>query len=768
MASYTPAAAHISLTSSSMWSAFLEKLGWHDSKTNRDESFLNADEAFIFSHRFESTEILLVHWQIAAGYYLYRDRLKFAAVEGDILGSVELPSGKIKKDATFGDTEVYYQELTVKLPLKALPNRESATLSITYQGCAEAGLCYPPLTKTITVKLLPSNSVPSNGQQVVENVKVASQSAKLDISTPEDALLADTNTFLEADAAFVFSADFADRSHLSLQWQIAPGYYLYRQKFAFSLQEAGKLGIPQFPATVSKDDPEFGQVEVYAQPLLEIVVPIDISTVTEMTTLTLIANYQGCAEAGLCYPPISKTVTLTLDPERFAASPLPQMTEATTPVISEQDKIVETLAHQSIFYSLMLFFGLGLLLAFTPCVFPMIPILSSLIVGQGESLTTLRAFLLSLTYVLAMSVAYTAAGVSAGLLGQNLQAALQDPWVLGSFAFIFGLLALSMFGFYELQVPASMQTRLTAWSNRQRGGTFVGVAIMGFLSALIVGPCVAAPLAGALMYISHTGDALLGGMALFSMSMGMGIPLILLGMSAGKWLPRAGIWMTHVKAVFGVALLAVAIWLVERIVPTPVTLLLWASLLIISAVYLGALENLPAGVSGWRKFWKGLGVLLLIYGILLMIGAATGNGHLFKPLAGLNVANSSPSSTTLPFRAIKGLEELNRELATAKVQNKPVILDFYADWCIACKEMEQFTFTDAQVQHSFSQFILLRADVTANDALDQALSQHFGIFGPPAVLFFTAAGQEQVAYRVIGFMPATPFYQHLRSFLKNL
>jgi thiol:disulfide interchange protein DsbD len=319
-----------------------------------------------------------------------------------------------------------------------------------------------------------------------------------------------------------------------------------------------------------------------------------------------------------------------------------------------------------------------------------------------------------------------------------------------------------MFGLYELQLPVAIQTKLSLLSNRQQGGNLIGVTIMGILSALIVGPCVAAPLAGALIYIGQTGDALLGGLALFALGLGMGMPLIVIGTSAGHLLPKKGNWMEATKAVFGVLLLATAIWMVARILPAQVTMLLWASLLIISAVYMGALDNLSVGVSGWRKLWKGVGLILLIYGVLLMIGAARGNINILQPLQTLGV-NSSEVTPTLPFKSIKGLSELEHEIAAA--QPKPVMLDFYADWCISCKEMEQFTLTETQVQKLLSNFVLLRTDVTANDDQDKALYKQFGIYGPPAILFFSTTGQEQRAYRVIGFMPAVQFRTHLEKVL---
>ena len=397
----------------------------------------------------------------------------------------------------------------------------------------------------------------------------------------------------------------------------------------------------------------------------------------------------------------------------------------------------------------------------------MIPILSGIIIGQGDKISTRSAFTLSVIYVLAMAVTYTVAGVAAGVFGENIQAAFQNPWILGSFAAVFVLLSLSMFGFYELQMPSAIQSKLTEYSNKQQGGTYVGVAIMGFLSALIVGPCVAAPLAGALIYIGQTGDAVLGGLALFALSMGMGAPLIAIGTSAGKLLPRAGGWMDVIKAIFGVMLLGVAIWMLERIIPATVGILLWAILFIVSSIYMGALEGLKAESTGWNRLWKGLGLILFAYGMLLLVGASAGSKDMFQPLKGLAMASgySAQNQQHLQFTQIKGLAGLNQQLAMAEKQQKPVMLDFYADWCVSCKEMEKYTFNDPTVQANLKNTLLLQADVTDNDELDKELYKHFGIIGPPAIIFYDPKGNEQKNYRVVGYMPAEKFGPHIQQAL---
>lgn len=578
-------------------------------------------------------------------------------------------------------------------------------------------------------------------------------------------LIEPNQEFLDPDRAFVFSADVIDGHTLAARWQIADGYYMYRDKFAFKLSppEAVRTGaITTAPGEI-KDDEAFGTSEVYYHSAT-ILIPVERIDQAAVT-LALEARYQGCADAGFCYPPMTKTMQLALPAVATSTDPAAPAGD----FVSEQDRFALLLANGDAFLIIAGFFAVGLLLAFTPCVFPMVPILSGIIVGQGHGLTTRHAFLLSTAYVLPMALTYTVAGVLAGLFGANLQALFQNPWIISSFVAIFVLLALSMFGFYELQIPTRIQSRLAAFSNRQKGGTYIGVAVMGFLSALIVGPCVAAPLVGALIYIGNTGDAALGGMALFALSMGMGAPLLALGTSAGKLLPRAGPWMQPIKAVFGVMLLAVAIWMLDRIVPAPVTLVLTALLLIICAVFVGALDRLDGGSSGWKRLWKGGGLVMLVYGVVLLVGAASGGNNILHPLrgTGLVAGGGERPVNHVTFKPVKGLDGLHRELQLAAAAGKPVMLDFYADWCVSCKEMERYTFSDPRVQRSLADVVLLQADVTANDAQDQALLKHFGLFGPPSILFFDRQGTEQARYRLVGFLGADDFHNHLGRVLSR-
>ena len=589
--------------------------------------------------------------------------------------------------------------------------------------------------------------------------------------------------FLDPDVAFVLNAAAAGPDAIEARWDIAEGYYLYREKFRFRTAEGSgaSLGDAGFPKGEIKDDEYFGPMEVYYG---SVAARVPVADAVPGDVIDVDVTYQGCADAGLCYPPITRTVSLlmpaamadtgsgagpgsgasslsnaagagtspgssTLQARASAggdAAGTPGFPGAAPIEMPEQDRVASALMSGNRWLVILSLFGAGLLLTFTPCVLPMVPILTSIIVGRGAEpgggggASTRRAFMLSLVYVLAMALTYTVAGVLAGLFGANLAAAFQDPWIVSAFALVFVLLALSMFGFYDLQMPASWQGGLAALSHRQRGGTWAGVAVMGALSALIVGPCVAAPLAGVLIYIGQTGDPVLGGVALFALGMGMGAPLMLAGVSAGKLLPKAGAWMNAVKAVFGVMLLAVAIYLLERVVPEPVALALWAALFIVCAIYMGALDSLSAASGGWRRLWKGAGLVMLVYGILLMVGVAGGGGDLFRPLQGIALVGGERGERELEFRQVKGIDGLNSELVPAASRGQVVMFDYYADWCVSCKEMERFTFSDPQVQAALSNVLLLQTDVTANDTLDRALLAEFDLFGPPAIQFSAPTG----------------------------
>jgi len=724
---------------------------------------LMPEEAFKLKAYAVEPNLIRAEWDVVEGYYLYKQKFKFSTdSKGITLGEPIYPKGKIKEDEFFGKVESFRNKVSIDIPITRAANAsQDLNLKTVSQGCADIGICYPPQKQDVAFALIPEDDTSMLKPKSSGLATLSSLSKSLGVN-------ADLEEFLPAEKAFSFSSEVIDGNLILLQWDIADGYYLYRDKFEFSIEEGDgvTLGKPKYPKGKSIIDETFGKMIVFYKNV-GVKVPLGRAK-TDATNLSLRIKYQGCADAGFCYPPEIITTSLMLPEGDASVSAKPVVKEEVKPsvALSEQDSIANSLENDGFLMIVLTFFGFGLLLAFTPCVFPMIPILSSIIVGQGESVTTRHAFKLSLVYVLAMALTYTVAGIIAGLFGANLQAAFQNPWILGSFSIVFVLLSFSMFGFYELQLPASLQSKLTEISNKQQGGTTAGVAIMGFLSALIVGPCVAAPLMGALIYIGQTGDAVLGGVALFALSMGMGAPLIAIGTSAGKLMPKAGAWMDSIKAIFGVMLLAVAIWMLERIIPAPVAMLLWAALLIVSGVFMGALLQMESTVSGWRKLWKGLGLILVIYGGLLLIGVASNATDPLQPLRGLTMGASSggvsASHQEVEFKKIKSLDDLDRELKAASAQNKPVMLDFYADWCVSCKEMERYTFSDPGVINELSKGILLQADVTANDEIDKALLKKFRLIGPPSMIFWDKSGKELRSMRLVGFLEADPFLQHVK------
>ena len=697
------------------------------------DEILPPDQAFKVSAKAISVDRVEISWDIAEGYYLYRNKMRFESKTAQIqLGEPLFPSGETHHDENFGDVIIYRKILNVPIGLTTENNASSLQLFVQYQGCADRGICYPPQKTTFELTL-----------PVIDPLKQLLKNSKLKAFDDE---------LLPPDQAFEFFASVKDERTLHVNWHIADGYYLYREKIQFDLINADgiKLGTYAIPHGIPKQDEAFGLVETFHK-TLDFDLPLSRSNAL-LQNITLQASYQGCADRGVCYPPMSKKIALSL----------PAALEKTaTAELSEQDQIVNALHQDSLATTLLSFFGFGLLLSLTPCIFPMIPILSGIIVGHGNRITTTRAFLLSLSYVVASALTYTLFGILAALFGSNLQSAFQQPWIIGLFSAIFVLLSLSMFGFYHLEVPKALQVKLHNSSERHRDGSLWGAAIMGALSSLIVGPCVAAPLAGALIYIGQTGDALLGGSALFALGMGMGVPLLLLGASAGKLLPKAGNWLNSTKAVFGVIMLAVAVWMLSRILPGAVIMMLWAMLLIIPAIYLSAVDPLPEQSSGWRKLWKGLGLMMLAYGLLLLIGFSLGNSNPLKPLHGLGVNTAQASESGLSFERVSSIAELEVRIQQAAEHQQPVMLDFYADWCISCKEMEAYTFTDPRVKQALKTYLLLQVDVTKNSETDQSLLKKFNLIGPPAILFFGLDRQEKTGSRVIG-------YQNAETFVKSL
>lgn len=779
-----------------------------------DDELLSPEQAFQTSVSVSDGR-LRISQEIADGYFVYKNKYKVQSDDA-FVGSLTMPEGIVKQDQFFGEVETYRHNVAFDAEISGKTSASAVSVKVVSQGCADAGICYPPMTEEFVVEipasvppaqdnLAPLNPLPKpfSMAEPVMNDPVLMESLGSNSSLPVttdgpsspilnseftnigsaengslfDSMRLDDNTaeVLDPELAFTVLVDEVTDGKLPIRWQIAEGHYLYDPKFNFQILQPADIGIATVDLTEGKlkTDEFFGEVEVHrgeARALLS------FNNLRSASNVTLKVGYQGCADIGVCYPPQYKEISVTEIPASMTAASVSSANAGassggstgnainTGAPMAEQDKLAASLGSGKTITTILTFFGLGLLLTFTPCVLPMIPILSSIIVGKGDQVGTGKAFRLSLVYVLAMALTYTIAGVIIGLTGENIQAALQHPYVLAAFALLFVVLSASMFGLYELQMPSFIQNRLMAVSNQQKSGSYAGVAGMGFLSALIVGPCVTAPLVGALIYIGQTGDAVLGGAALFALSMGMGLPLLIIGTSFGRYMPKAGPWMDNIKAAFGFMLLGLAIWMLDRVIPSWATMFLAAMLLIMVGMFLGVFDG-RAG-SGLQKIGKGLGYASVVYGTLLLIGVGTGTGSLIRPLQGLTAGthggeNSAQAFQHVTFNRIKGVSELEAALSTARSQNQPVILDFYADWCVSCKEMEAFTFTNQQVAAKMNQAVLLQADVTANDKADKSLLKRYGIFGPPAIIFYDNEGAEVESSRVVGFMSAEKFLTHL-------
>ncbi len=578
--------------------------------------------------------------------------------------------------------------------------------------------------------------------------------------------------FLDPLDAFKASVRAADARTVEVTFEVAPGYYLYDEQFAFTADGA-TIGTPQLPEGKVKYDETFQKDVETHRDVLRIAVPVEQAP----PRFTLAVNYQGCADKGLCYPPMQLRAQVSLAgfggdgrvrilPGRDVMPSFAAAADAAgaTPAVaintasSVDGAPLDAALRSGRFWSVVgIFLAAGVLLSLTPCVLPMLPILSSIIVGQGRPATRGRGLALAAGYSLGMALVYTALGIGAGLAGEGLAAALQNAWVLGAFAAALVLLSLSMFGLYELRLPHALHNLLGAAAARLPGGRFAGVFAMGGLSALIVSPCVAAPLAGALLYLSQTRDVLLGGAALFALACGMSVPLLLLGASAGALLPKAGAWMEGVKHFFGVLLLGVALWIVQPVLPAPLALALWSVLSIGCAVALFRTSHAAGRAAALRRMLRqGAAAALGVFGLLQMIGAASGGADPLQPL--VHLAGSRPDSQALPFRLVRNTAELDAAVGAA---GRPVMLDFYADWCVSCKEMERFTFSDPAVRARLAGAVLLKADVTQNNADDRALLKRFALFGPPGTIFFDPQGREIAGTRVIG-------YQDTRRFAETL
>jgi thiol:disulfide interchange protein DsbD len=707
------------------------------------------EEVFRYAARMEA-QTLVVAWDIEPGYYLYRDKMSFSITSSGVEAGTPLyPEGEIHSDEFFGEQVIFRNKVDIRIPLEHVQiGTDKLEVEIKSQGCADFGLCYPPQKWTASLALQ-DNAATSGQSSPVASSKLFSRDKNQAYATDDP---------MPVHEAFVPLITTQDPFTLAISWRIAPGYYLYRDSFSVA-NPAGEvqLGQPELPRGVMEMDAEFGETEVYYD---EVVMRVPLSRPSpEPQLIELELGFQGCKKDSICYPP--EVIVQAVD--------LPLATATDSPVeriapVSEQDRLFGVVSEAGIGSMMMVFLGLGLLLAFTPCCLPMVPILSGIIAGQGENVSTSKAFWLSLSYVLGMAFTYTIAGAIFGAAGGQIQAALQTPLIISGVAVVFVALSLAMFGVYELQLPAALQTKLSELGNQSKAGGFIGTAVMGAISALVVSTCVAPPLVAALAVIAQTGDVTRGALALFALSMGMGIPLIVFGTSAGKLLPKAGAWMNTIKGVFGFMLLGLAIWMLDRILPDVVTMALWTGLTLFAGVWAGGFYGQPKAAGGSSIFGKVAGIALIIYGAALAVGTMTGASNPLQPLN--NISGRSEFHAELQFERIKSIADFEAARKTAAANEQTLMLDFYADWCVSCKEMEAWTFTDARVHEALDNTVLVQADVTANDAEDQALLEHFGIFGPPTILFYDRQGNEVEGQRVIGYQATDDFLAHLDYVLR--
>ncbi|MFQ5609081.1 MAG: protein-disulfide reductase DsbD, partial [Woeseiaceae bacterium] len=665
-----------------------------------------------------------------------------------VLGDAELPEGKIYSDEFLGEQEIYRGNFFVRIPYTVTGDKPgSFPFTIRSRGCLDDGFCYMPQTWIETVDLV--SDEPANATK--KDFGEFGSGGQEDFPPPDEVFFPDILP--------------VDGNTVELIIRVIPGFYLYKHKLSVtSLSDNARVGNIELPRGKLKTDEFFGEQEVYYD---EVAGRVTIQRATpEAMDLELELGFQGCADGGLCYLPLTKTFTVSLA-EATAITDLSSLPErgADDAPVSEQARLAQVITGSSIWVAASMFFVAGLALAFTPCVLPMVPILSGIIAGEGDNVTPMRGFALALSYVMGMALVYTAAGVAAAAAGVQLQATFNQPWILILISALFVALAFGMFGAYDLQMPSSIQSRLANVSGNQKSGTTIGAFVMGAISALVVTACVAPALIAALTVMAQSGDIVRGGSALFAMSLGMGAPLLLVGAAQGKFLPTAGPWMVAVKGAFGFLMLGLAVWMLGRILAGEVTMALWAALIFMSGVFMGGLTSLTSDSSWTQKLGKGFGLLAILYGLILFMGSLTGGTNPLKPLASIQFGGGFTvrEDKHLEFVRIKSSDDLDREIASAVAQGKTVMLDFYADWCVSCIEMEEYTFITDEVQAALSNTVPVQADVTKNDELDQELLQRFGVFGPPTIIFFGLDGQQREGYEVVGYMNSEDFAAHVRS-----
>lgn len=785
--------------------------------SHAEEDFLHPDKAFALQVMPLQADHIEVTWDVAKGYYLYNNKISFTSSRDDIkIKSVDFPNTELKNDPTFGEVKVHKGMTYANLYLDRAASAQDATtfdLSVRYQGCKDKGICYTPVVKKETVELLPvadaapidplaalptteptPTAVPSAPSTSSGNpLKELIQPKRIPITTNSGSKV------LPVDQAFQFITNGLDQKTIQAAWQVTPNHHLYREKISFRLIDADgvTLGTPEFPQGKVVNDEYFGQMEVYAK---DVHINLPLIYEGEAKSVTLETSYQGCSVlTSVCYQPQKRKTTIDLsklkkpspkpeNPETDAkqaaenntVQAAPALTSGSMPssIFAMEGDIATILKSSSFLGVLAAFFIAGLFLAFTPCIFPMIPILSGVIAGY-DNLSSRKAFGLSLAYVTASATAYALIGVVFGFFGDNLQILFQHPASISVMVVLFVLFAFSMFGFYELQMPTGIQSRLNEISNRQRSGSFIGAAIMGFLSTLIVGPCTGPVIAGALAYIAQTKDALLGGSALFVMGMAMGLPLLIVGTSAGHLLPRAGAWMDTTKAIFGIIMLGMGIWMLDRIVDVEVTMALTSILLIISGIYMGGLDRLREDSGGWRRFWKGTGLVMVIYGLLMLLGVSAGSSNLKQPLLGVLEKLPSSSLSTSPqaaaqnkklnFVPVTNVTELDNKLMTAKGKQQLTILKFEAKWCTECTRMNKNTFANPEVIEQLKGVQLLVMNVTDTESPQvKSMLKAFDVIGPPLVAVFGPDGRELKQYRMQGYYSPENFMKRFNNFRSSL